>query len=181
MLTALAAIAWVLIAYIYGNALEWVIHKKVLHERGREKKSFFRFHWSHHALVRRHDGRDPDFEDHSVTKEFIGIILLAILHIPLVLLSPILYFAIAIHGIYYLYVHRKSHMDLDWAKKRVPWHWDHHMGSREAVNANWCVTSPFFDYIMHTRVKYYNTGEYYIDLARDSTRKLNEKNNGKLG
>ena len=101
MLTALTAIAWVLIAYIYGNALEWVIHKKVLHERGREKKSFFRFHWSHHALVKRHGGRDPDFEDHSVTKEFIGIILLAILHIPLVLLSPILYFAIAIHGIYY--------------------------------------------------------------------------------
>ena len=105
MLTMLASIAWVLIAYIYCNALEWVIHKKVLHEKGKKKDSFFRFHWSHHALVRRNGGRDPDFEDHSVTKEFIGIILLAILHIPLVMLSPILYFAIAIHGIYYLYVH----------------------------------------------------------------------------
>ena len=131
-------------------------------------------------MVKRNDGKDPDFEDHSVTKEFVGIVLLAIIHIPVVLLSPILYFAIAAHGVYYLYVHRKSHMDLNWAKRNVPWHWDHHMGPGKAVNANWCVTSPFFDWIMNTRVRYYNTRKYYIDMAKKSARSLNERHNRKL-
>lgn len=35
-------------------------------------------------------------------------------------------------------------------KKRIPWHYDHHMTSNQ--NANWCVTKPWFDYIMGTRV-----------------------------
>ena len=51
MLTMLASIAWVLIAYIYCNALEWVIHKKVLHEKGKKKGSFFKF-WKWHETIR---------------------------------------------------------------------------------------------------------------------------------
>ena len=30
---------------LYGNVSEWAIHKYVLHEKGKNKKHFFSFHW----------------------------------------------------------------------------------------------------------------------------------------
>ena len=50
----------------------------------------------------------------------------------------------------YFYVHRRSHLDPEWGKKKIPWHYDHHMHSNQ--DANWCVTRPWFDYVMGTRV-----------------------------
>jgi sterol desaturase/sphingolipid hydroxylase (fatty acid hydroxylase superfamily) len=35
-------------------------------------------------------------------------------------------------------------------KRTIPWHYDHHMNSNQ--DANWCVTRPWFDYVMGTRV-----------------------------
>lgn len=35
-------------------------------------------------------------------------------------------------------------------QKKIPWHYDHHMNSNQ--DANWCVTKPWFDYLMGTRV-----------------------------
>jgi len=46
--------------------------------------------------------------------------------------------------------HSKAHLDPEWAKQNLPWHYDHHMNSNQ--NANWCVTRPWFDYIMGTRI-----------------------------
>jgi len=48
-------------------------------------------------------------------------------------------------------MHRKSHLDVEWGKKWMPWHWDHHMGRDQ--NANWGVTLPLWDYALGTRVK----------------------------
>ena len=50
----------------------------------------------------------------------------------------------------YYYVHRRAHLEPEWAKKTIPWHYDHHMNSKQ--DANWCVTKPWFDYILGTRV-----------------------------
>jgi hypothetical protein len=50
----------------------------------------------------------------------------------------------------YYYVHRRAHLEPDWAKRTIPWHYDHHMNSNQ--DANWCVTRPWFDYVMGTRV-----------------------------
>src|SRR5690554_5045983 len=50
----------------------------------------------------------------------------------------------------YFYVHRRSHLKPEWGKKAIPWHYDHHMNTNQ--DANWCVTRPWFDYIMGTRV-----------------------------
>ncbi|ERS10046.1 MULTISPECIES: hypothetical protein [Marinobacter] len=36
-------------------------------------------------------------------------------------------------------------------KKAIPWHYNHHMNTNQ--DANWCVTRPWFDYIMGTRIK----------------------------
>ncbi|MFX9058360.1 hypothetical protein ABTN75_21515, partial [Acinetobacter baumannii] len=35
--------------------------------------------------------------------------------------------AAAYSAINYFYVHRKAHLQPDWAKRRIPWHVDHHM------------------------------------------------------
>ncbi len=50
----------------------------------------------------------------------------------------------------YYYIHRRTHLEPDWAVKKIPWHYDHHMNSNQ--DANWCVTKPWFDYILGTRV-----------------------------
>lgn len=47
-------------------------------------------------------------------------------------------------------MHRRSHLEPEWGKKAIPWHYDHHMNTNQ--DANWCVTRPWFDYIMGTRV-----------------------------
>ena len=40
----------------------------------------------------------------------------------------------------------------NFARKAIPWHYDHHMGKNQ--NMNWCVVHPLADLIMGTRRKY---------------------------
>ena len=54
-------------------------------------------------------------------------------------------------------------MDVKWAKRWVPWHYDHHMGGKEA---NWGVLLPWIDHLLGTRVYYYNTLKYIQDERR---------------
>ena len=46
----------------------------------------------------------------------------------------------------------------------MPHHYDHHMGKNQ--DANWCVTHPFFDWVMGTREPYYGTEAYERDQER---------------
>jgi sterol desaturase/sphingolipid hydroxylase (fatty acid hydroxylase superfamily) len=174
-------VTWVLLGFVYCNALEWVIHRYVLHGLGKNKKSFWFFHWKHHKESRKHKFKDnrcsgtPFYKD----KEFLGVILLLIAHSPTLWVAPAFFITLTWRALDYYRVHTKSHKSEEWAKNYVPWHWDHHMGPREAVEANWCVTLPLFDYIMGTRVKYYGTTKYYLDLAKKSNRELRKMKDGK--
>ncbi len=48
---------------VYANALEWGLHKYVLHGLGRNRDSFWAFHFhDHHRNARQHGFRDPDYE-----------------------------------------------------------------------------------------------------------------------
>src|SRR4051812_26166049 len=48
---------------IYSNAFEWAFHKYVLHGLGKNKKSFWSFHFhEHHREARRHDMIDPGYQ-----------------------------------------------------------------------------------------------------------------------
>ena len=49
----------------------------------------------------------------------------------------------------YYYLHKKAHENPEWAREHLPWHYDHHMGRN--ADANWCVTKPWFDYVLGTR------------------------------
>ena len=144
--------------YLYTVLLEWVVHRYIFHALGKRPGSRFRFHYAdHHRATRRHDGSDPAFEGHAFNwnahgREFWGIMIGIVLHTPLLLVAPAFFIVSSLCGLNYHRVHRKSHLDPAWCKEKLPWHWDHHMGDREASNANWCVTCEWFDRMMGTRV-----------------------------
>jgi sterol desaturase/sphingolipid hydroxylase (fatty acid hydroxylase superfamily) len=60
--------------------------------------------------------------------------------------------------------HKRSHEDPGWAREHLRWHYDHHMGPDQ--DCNWCVTFPWFDHVMGTRVPYADTARETKDLER---------------
>jgi hypothetical protein len=142
---------------LYANALEWALHKYVLHGLGRKKGSFFSFHWhDHHKSARKHGMLDEAYRRplrdwNPQTKELVGLLGLAVLHAPLVPIFPIFSATLGYSAIHYYRAHKRAHLDAEWAREHLPWHVDHHMGPNQ--DANWCVTRPWFDWIMGTRVK----------------------------
>ena len=49
----------IIIGYMYGTWLEWALHKYILHGLGKNKKSWFNFHWySHHKSCRKNKNFD---------------------------------------------------------------------------------------------------------------------------
>jgi sterol desaturase/sphingolipid hydroxylase (fatty acid hydroxylase superfamily) len=143
------------IGLAWSNAAEWVLHKYVLHGLGRRKGNFFAFHWEHHREVRRNGFRDPGYQ-HSLlawnpqSKELLGLIALGATHAPLLPVFPFFTLTVWWRTVAYWRTHKRAHMDPEWARKNLPWHWDHHMGTNP--NTNWCVTNPWFDNLMGTRV-----------------------------
>jgi sterol desaturase/sphingolipid hydroxylase (fatty acid hydroxylase superfamily) len=71
-------------------------------------------------------------------------------------------------AVHYYRVHKRSHLDPEWAREHLPWHYDHHMGPDQ--NVNWCVTRPWFDHLMGTRVPYLGTDRAARDAARRAAR-----------
>ena len=79
-----------------------------------------------------------------------GLIVLALLHVPIAVVWPFAYATLVYSSISYFVVHRKAHQDFRWARENLPWHYDHHMGKNQ--NMNWGVRLPWVDWIMGTRV-----------------------------
>ena len=71
-------------------------------------------------------------------------------------------------GAAYYAVHRQSHLDPAWARKWLPWHYDHHMGANQ--HANWCVTFPLMDHVMGTRIRYAGTEAERVDQQKEQFR-----------
>ncbi|MBL8922051.1 MAG: hypothetical protein JNJ54_24590 [Myxococcaceae bacterium] len=141
-----------------GNIGEWLIHKHWLHGLGRNKKSFWAFHWhEHHRESRKNDMVDgqylrPVFSWSPQGKEALALSLGALAVTPLFPLAPFFTGTLWYCMARYYVVHKRSHLDPHWAKANLPWHYDHHMGRDQ--NANWCVTHPWFDHVMATRKLY---------------------------
>jgi sterol desaturase/sphingolipid hydroxylase (fatty acid hydroxylase superfamily) len=139
-----------------GSLIEWGSHKYLLHSF--RSKLFSYSHFSiHHRNCRQNDNYDSDYENFPPTTRDSGLTEIVLLvsavavTSPLALISPWMWVGLIFHAHAYYYVHRKSHLDVDWGKKWLPWHYDHHMGENQ--NANWGVTLPLWDYILGTRVK----------------------------
>lgn len=144
------------LGFLHANAVEWLTHKYVLHGLGRRKGSIFRFHWAqHHRIARKNAMYDKTYEEpfwcwKARGKEIAGIAGLALLHLPLIQVAPYFTAAVLVSSGNYLYRHRKAHLDVEWGKKHMPHHWDHHMGPDQ--DANWFVSYPWFDWILGTRL-----------------------------
>jgi sterol desaturase/sphingolipid hydroxylase (fatty acid hydroxylase superfamily) len=140
-----------------ANASEWAVHKYVLHGLGRHKDSFWAFHWhDHHRAARKHGMYDAAYatpwrsEWNARSKEALSLVLATA---PWALLLPIVpgfSAAVLYSNINYYLKHRRAHLDPAWANENLPWHVDHHLGPDQ--DANWCVTKPWFDILMGTRV-----------------------------
>jgi hypothetical protein len=142
-----------------SNIGEWIIHRVWLHGLGKNKKSFWSFHWhEHHRESRQHDMYDSQYVKsvYSWTpqgKEALSMMLGAISVAPLFPLVPFFVGTVWYRMWSYYSTHKRAHLDKNWAKENLRWHYDHHMGKNQ--NANWCVTHPWFDYVVGTRVKYF--------------------------
>ncbi|HEO1796672.1 sterol desaturase family protein [Acinetobacter baumannii] len=139
-----------------ANGLEWYFHKVWLHEfPTKYRNSPFFTHIAHHKRARLNNFHDEGYaesmfknaEIYNEKTALIGLAGAATVFLPV---APF-FTAGLYYGIWnYWRIHAKSYLDPEYAKNRIPWHYDHHMTSNQ--NANWCVTRPWFDYIMGTRV-----------------------------
>ena len=151
-----------LVGLVVANGFEWVAHKFILHGTHRTGKPRYspvpdsmKSHWEHHREVRKQNFHDDGYvqgiSNWRTKNEIISLAVVA--GAASVLFYPISK-GMAAASIYsacnYYYIHRRSHLEPDWAVKKIPWHYDHHMNSNQ--DANWCVTKPWFDYILGTRV-----------------------------
>ncbi len=158
------------IGLLYANAGEWFIHRYVLHGRGKRRSSMWSFHFhEHHQASRRNDMVDPDYERpvfgwHAQGKEFAGLLGLCALHAPLFPVAPGFTAAVWLSAANYYRWHKRSHEDPEWAREHLPWHYDHHMGPDQ--DTNWCVSWPWFDWVMGTRVPYVGTEQEKRDRER---------------
>lgn len=163
------------IGLIYANVGEWVIHKYWLHGLGRKKDSLWAFHWyEHHRASRKHDGLDPHYARkltdglNPQSSEAIGLAVAAVVHAPLFPIAPWFTTGVLFSLANYYRVHRRSHEEPGYMREHLPWHYDHHMGPNQ--HANWCVTYPWTDWVMGTRIPYAGTAKEADDLARKAAR-----------
>lgn len=149
------------VGLLAANATEWFVHRYVLHGSGKQKRSFWSFHFhEHHRNCRQNDHVDPTytrsvFGRHAQGKEAIAIAAAAVAHVPLFPVAPFYVGTLWYAAANYYVKHKRSHQDPQWAREHLPWHYDHHMGPNQ--DANWCVTRPWFDHIMGTREPYVGT------------------------
>jgi hypothetical protein len=148
-----------ILGLLYANVGEWLVHKYILHGLGKDRHSFWAYHWyEHHAICGKNSMLDPGYQSihltkwNAQTKELSVLTGIALLHVPLLILFPVFTAALYASLMIYYYKHRKAHLNPAWAKHHLPWHYDHHLGGH--CSANWCITWPWFDYLMGTRVKY---------------------------
>ncbi len=154
----LSLAAQFILGLIYANAGEWLTHKYILHKLGKNPHSLWAYHWyEHHAVCIKNRMFDPGYQPlvftawNTQTKELLVLAGIVLLHMPLFVFFPLFTCAVYVSLTLYYYRHRKAHLDPAWAKQHLRWHYDHHCNN---CAANWCITWPWFDYLMGTRVKF---------------------------
>lgn len=153
-----------------SNAGEWAVHKYILHGLGTKKGSFWSFHWhTHHRNARRSGHLDPDYNGtvfrwNGQGKEALALVASAASWLPLAPVAPFFTATMIYSMVNYYRKHKRAHLDPEWAREHLPWHYDHHMGPNQ--HANWCVTRPWFDIIMGTRRPYVGTAKERRDREK---------------
>ena len=158
---------------VYGQGLEWSLHK-FLHTVGRKRSSRFAYHLhAHHRASRENLFHDASYrgEGDGPYKEIRDVCLLVFLHLPVLFVLPAFFAGSCLQAALYFFVHRQAHLDPEWCKRYVPWHYDHHMARNQ--DANWGVTTCWIDHLVGTREVYLGTEREQKDtLRRLERRKL---------
>jgi sterol desaturase/sphingolipid hydroxylase (fatty acid hydroxylase superfamily) len=102
------------------------------------------------------------------TKEAVALLATAVAVAPLLPIAPFFVGTLWYSSANYYRKHKRSHLDPEWAREHLPWHYDHHMGPNQ--DANWCVTQPFFDHVFGTRKRYLGTDKATRDADRRTRR-----------
>lgn len=138
----IGAVLGIVIAWVYSHVLEYYAHK-FLH-RFKRKGQLMSFHMrEHHVNAKRQwMSTTPGWKEAF----YLGI--LALLHLPVAWVSVPAYATLLLCSLHYLYVHSRSHLDVNWGCDNVPWHVDHHLGNQQA---NWGVRSDWVDRLLGTK------------------------------
>lgn len=160
----------VCLGVLYAQVMEWAIHRFVLHGMGRKRGHPLSFHFhQHHRAARLNHFRDDvynrqPFQWNASGKELFALFVLGVLHLPLILVVP----GFTVGGLFglvrYYWLHRKSHLEPEWCRQHLPWHYDHHMAPNQ--HANWGVTTDWVDRLMGTREYYLGSDRAVNDEAR---------------
>jgi len=149
------AIAELLVGWVYGHFVEYLVHRS----------SYFLLRNNDKASLRTHDrlssinlmcgaqvyGNNTE----HIRKERIIVSLIVIIHTPLMMIFPFAFVSILLGGVSYLIQHRACHSDVKTAREYYTWHYDHHMSGRQDMNFG--VRMPIFDILLGTRLIYRGT------------------------
>lgn len=138
------------VGVLTSNLTEWLFHKYVLHGLGKNKDSIWSAHWhNHHRKSRKNNMIDDEYKEPIIMSyETIALLVGGMSLLPLLSQFPWFVTTMWACGTAYYVLHRQAHLDSEWAKKHLPWHYSHHMSNQ---SQNWNVTVPIFDYILGTR------------------------------
>jgi sterol desaturase/sphingolipid hydroxylase (fatty acid hydroxylase superfamily) len=141
----------ILLGWLYGHIFEYIAHKHVLHNR-KKFKTVFRNHFKkHHNISRKNKMYDENYRNVISSKfETIALSVIVFVHLPLLFYVPYFYSMIVWSVCAYYILHKLAHINTEWGKKWLPWHYEHHMGKNQ--NINWGVRLPIIDKVMKTSV-----------------------------
>ena len=139
----------IIIAWFYSHIFEYVVHKYLLHNHKRFFFAFKNHFGKHHKIARKNDMYDHNYNSIISSKfEICGLLIAALIHLPILFFFPYAYYTLVFALITYYIVHRKSHTDVLWGKKWLPWHYAHHMDLNQHIN--WGVRLPIIDMLTKT-------------------------------
>ena len=140
------------IGWLYGHVFEYIAHKHILHNK-KKFKTLVRNHFkTHHNASRKNGMYDKNYNRLVSSKfEIVSLLSILILNFPVAFLLPYFYGMIAWSVTSYYFLHRLSHLNVEWGKKWLPWHYEHHMGKDQ--HTNWGVRLPIID-------KFFKTSQY---------------------
>lgn len=145
----MAPIVQFLIGWVYGHLFEYFAHKHILHNNKLFKRIFKRHFGVHHRIARKNNMYDENYLrvlNKNNMFEPLSLLFLSVLHLPIAFIYPYFYAALLYSMTVYFIAHRKSHIDVEWGKKWMPWHYNHHMGKNQ--HRSWGVRLPIVDYFL---------------------------------
>ena len=136
------------LGFMYGNLLEWLIHKYLFHGLGKKKNSIFSYHLKEHHVT----AKKNNFVDKKISLiETAGMVLIIAVHVPVCYISTSFFAGIMLYAILFNIIHGYQHRNPEFCKKYMPWHWEHHMKNS---NKNFGVVVDWSDRVFRTRKKY---------------------------